>query len=138
MKKTGTTETTLKQKAYEKSTNCHVNKYKRTKNLVKKCTGFSQQFNFDIILVILDKNSGRCREFHTNEHLTVPALHEATKLPQNAGSQLSSIRKYERIHAHANCAMYGKNDGKDGKDGNDENAESKDTKDDSLDEEKSI
>ena len=76
--------------------NKYVTKYKRTKNLVKKCTDIAKQCDLDIILLIRDKNTDRCREFHTNPALTVDDF--IKKLDANDGQ---SRHKYERIHAKA-------------------------------------
>ena len=76
--------------------NKYVTKYKRTKNLVKKCKDISDQCELDIILVIRDRNSDRCREFHTSHQLTLPDLVETLKRDET----LPTL-KYERIFAGA-------------------------------------
>ena len=52
--------------------NIYVTKYKRTKNLVKRCIDISEQCDLDIILVVRDKNTDRCREYHTSQEMTLP------------------------------------------------------------------
>ena len=83
--------------------NKYVTKYKRTKNLVKKCKDISDQCELDIILVIRDRNSDRCREFHTSHDLTIPDLVDALKRNESL-----PLLKYERIFAGAadSCSMY--------------------------------
>ena len=68
--------------------NIYVTKYKRTKNLVKRCLEISDQCDLDIILIDRDKNTDRCREYHTSKGLTLPHLIK----------EKSSL-KYERIFA---------------------------------------
>ena len=45
----------------------YVTKYRRTKNLVKKCDVISKQCDMDFIIVMRDKKSGKVREVHTNQ-----------------------------------------------------------------------
>ena len=78
-----------------------MTKYKRTKNLVKKCVDISKQLDLDIILVVNDKKTKRCREFHTSKEMTVEDIANGL---QDTDSQMNL--KYERIHADADCAMY--------------------------------
>ena len=68
--------------------------------MVKKCVEISDQCQLDIILVIKDRNSDRCREFHTSHDLTVPDLVNA--LEQN---EQNPTLKYERIFAGQNYGM---------------------------------
>jgi len=68
--------------------NIYVTKYKRTKNLVKRCIDISEQCDLDIILVVRDKNTDRCREYHTSQEMTLPYLNREKK-----------NLKYERIFA---------------------------------------
>ena len=56
--------------------NKYVTKYRRTQNLVKKCKNISDQCNLDIILVIRDRKSDRCKEYHTSQEMTVSMLAE--------------------------------------------------------------
>lgn len=74
------------------SKNTRVNKYKRSKNLVKKCADVAKQFDFDIILVIMDKKSKRCREFHTNPHMS---YHDLAQEIKKNDTELNY--KYEKI-----------------------------------------
>ena len=73
--------------------NKYVTKYKRTKNLVKKCTDIAKQCDLDIILLIRDKNTDRCREFHTNPALTVDDF--IKKLSINYPKQQEDIDKID-------------------------------------------
>ena len=54
--------------------NKYVTKYKRTKNLVKKCAEISKQSNIDIVLILYDQCSMRLREYHTSEEMTLPKI----------------------------------------------------------------
>ena len=74
-KRTG--QVPVASKPQQNTYNKYVTKYKRTKNLVKKCVEISEQCQLDIILVIKDRNSDRCREFHTSHEMTVPVLANA-------------------------------------------------------------
>ena len=74
--------------------NIYVTKYKRTKNLVKRCVDISEQCDLDIILIVRDKNTDRCREYHTNHEMTLPQL-------QNDMKSL----KYERLFAGTDLPM---------------------------------
>ena len=76
--------------------NKYVTKYKRTKNLVKRCVDISEQCDLDIILVIRDRNTQRCREFYTSHELTIPYL--ASELGSSIGNRKTLI-KFERIYA---------------------------------------
>ena len=72
--------------------NKYVTKYKRTKNLVKKCVDISDQCNVDMILIIHDRNTKRCREYHTSLDLTATAL--VDKLKSN---DKKLTQRYEKI-----------------------------------------
>jgi len=56
--------------------------------LVKRCIDISEQCDLDIILVVRDKNTDRCREYHTSQEMTLPWLNREKK-----------NLKYERIFA---------------------------------------
>ena len=65
------------KKQNENSSGCYnkyVTKYKRTKNLVKKCAEISKQSNIDIVLILYDQGSMRLREYHTSQEMTLPKI----------------------------------------------------------------
>lgn len=56
------------------SGNKYVTRYRRTKNLVKKCSEISKQCDLDIILVMRDRKNDRIREVHTSHELNLDDL----------------------------------------------------------------
>ena len=64
-----------------------------------------QKFNKDIILIIRDKKTNRCREFHTSQEMTLHQLSEIL----TSGKQSEILQKYEKIHTGENYLMYEKN-----------------------------
>ena len=68
--------------------------------MVKKCVEISDQCQLDIILVIKDRNTDRCREYHTSHGMTVPDLVKALEL-----NDTNHTLKYERIFAGDDCDM---------------------------------
>lgn len=56
--------------------NKYVTKYKRTKNLVKKCAEISRQSQIDIVLILFDRCSKRMREYHTSDEMSLPKIQE--------------------------------------------------------------
>lgn len=56
------------------SGNKYVTRYRRTKNLVKKCADISKQCDLDIVLVMFDRKNNRLREVHTNQGMTLNDL----------------------------------------------------------------
>lgn len=52
----------------------YVTKYRRTKNLIKKCDEISKQCDMDFIIVMHDKKSVKVREVHTNQQMTLQHL----------------------------------------------------------------
>ena len=95
-----TSQAPVVPKSQQNTYNKYVTKYKRTKNLVKKCVEISEQCQLDIILVIKDKNSDRCREFHTSQELTVPSLVRALE-----SNESQPTLRYERIFASQSFGM---------------------------------
>ena len=55
--------------------NKYVTRYRRTKNLIKKCADISQQCELEIVMVIYDRKKDRMREVHTSKNLTLNDLH---------------------------------------------------------------
>ena len=60
-----------KEAQVQSRSNKYVTRYRRTKNLVKKCSEISSQCELDIILVLFDRKANKFREVHTSRELTV-------------------------------------------------------------------
>ena len=75
--------------------NKYVTKYKRTKNLVKKCAEISKQSNIDIVLILYDQSSMRLREYHTSQHMNLSKI-----LKTMTTDNFKASFKHERYLAH--------------------------------------
>ena len=53
------------------SGNKYVTRYRRTKNLIKKCAEISSQCELDMVLLIFDRKNNRLREIHTSQDMTL-------------------------------------------------------------------
>ena len=47
--------------------NKYVTRYRRTKNLAKRCMEISNQCELDIVLIMVDRKGNKVREVHTNQ-----------------------------------------------------------------------
>ena len=56
------------------SGNKYVTRYRRTKNLSKKCAEISKQCDLDIVLVMFDRKNNRLREVYTSKNMTLDDL----------------------------------------------------------------
>ena len=74
--------------------NKYVTKYRRTRNLVKKCNDIAKQFNLDIILVMRNKKNDLLREVFTNQEMTLDHLDIMLQNNEKRGTL-----KYKREYA---------------------------------------
>ena len=54
----------------------YVTRYRRTKNLVKKCAEIANQCDLEIILIMHDKKNNKVREVHTSKQMTLTHLNK--------------------------------------------------------------
>ena len=73
--------------------NKYVTRYRRTKNLIKKCADISQQCELEIVMVIYDRKNGRMREVHTSKNLALNDLHRMV-LDQNKTQAFKYKKEY--------------------------------------------
>ena len=96
----------------QNSGNKYVTRYRRTKNLVKKCSEISKQCDLDIILVMRDRKNDRIREVHTSHQMN---LDDLNRMLQN-DSQYHTL-KYRREYAGDVCQGESQDDASSGNSG---------------------
>ena len=94
MRQTKKVQATDGQSEPQKMTgNKYVTRYRRTKNLIKKCADISQQCELEIVMVIYDRKNDRMREVHTSKNLTLNDLHRMV-LHQNKTQAYKYKKEY--------------------------------------------
>lgn len=82
----------MSEQQYENGSK-YVTRYRRTKNLRKKCAEISTQCDLEILLVVYDRKNNRLRETYTHRDLTLNDLNRMV-LSDQKGKNFRYVKEY--------------------------------------------